>query len=301
MQRQDKAAPVARTDVQTEIDKPGDYRFSMQHDGLTRLYRVHVPLKYQTAAPAALLFALHGGGGNMDYQADDAHYGLITKSEDAGFIVVFPNGYSKLKSGQFATWNAGRCCGAARDKKIDDVGFIRQILANLTRQLNIDRERIYATGMSNGGMMAYRLACEMSPVFKAIAPVAGTDNTLRCAPQNPVSVLHIHAKNDDHVLFNGGAGAAARDKSAVTDFTSVPETMAKWARLNGCPSTPQRVLEKPGVACDVYSPCRGKTKVQLCATDSGGHSWPGAQKTRGAPASQAISANDAMWQFFTRP
>ena len=100
----------------------------------------------------------------------------------------------------FATWNAGNCCGGARDQNVDDVGFIRQIVANLTRQMNVDRQRIYATGMSNGGLMSYRLACEMSDVFKAIAPVAGTDNTRSCTPKQPVAVLHIHARNDTHVL-----------------------------------------------------------------------------------------------------
>ena len=302
MQRQQqKAAPEASVDVQAKITKPGDYTFTIDHDGLARMYRIHVPVKYAPAIPAALLFALHGGGGNMDYQADDARYGLIAKSDREGYIVVFPNGYSKLKSGKFATWNAGNCCGDARDKNVDDVGFIRQIVSNVARQLNIDQRRIYATGMSNGGMMSYRLACEMPHVFKAIAPVAGTDNTRSCTPKHPVSVLHIHAKNDDHVLFTGGVGPGTRDKSTVTDFTSVAATLAKWVRLNGCPTSPRRILEKAGAYCEVYTPCHGNAQVQLCVTETGGHSWPGTQKTRGAPASQAISANDVMWDFFNGP
>ncbi|MDN8872721.1 prolyl oligopeptidase family serine peptidase, partial [Staphylococcus aureus] len=86
-------------------------------------------------------------------------------------------------------------------------------------------KRVYATGMSNGGMMAYRLACEASDIFKAIAAVAGTDNTLSCTPAKPISILHIHAKDDDHVLFAGGAGKEAfRDLSQVTEFMSVPKT-----------------------------------------------------------------------------
>lgn len=302
MQRQQqKAAPEASVDVQAKITKPGDYTFTIDYDGLARMYRIHVPVKYAPAIPAALLFALHGGGGNMDYQADDARYGLIAKSDREGYIVVFPNGYSKLKSGKFATWNAGNCCGDARDKNVDDVGFIRQIVSNVARQLNIDQRRIYATGMSNGGMMSYRLACEMPHVFKAIAPVAGTDNTRSCTPKHPVSVLHIHAKNDDHVLFTGGVGPGTRDKSTVTDFTSVAATLAKWVRLNGCPTSPRRILEKAGAYCEVYTPCHGNAQVQLCVTETGGHSWPGTQKTRGAPASQAISANDVMWDFFNGP
>ena len=155
--------------------------------------------------------------------------------------------------------------------------------------------------MSNGAMMSYRLACEMSDVFKAIAPVAGTDNTHRCSPENPVPVLHIHARNDSHVLFDGGAGPGVRDPATVTDFASVPDTVAKWARLNGCAAEPRRVLDKPGAYCEAYSPCQARAEVLLCVTETGGHSWPGGTKRRGSePPSQALSANELMWEFFDR-
>lgn len=281
---------------------PGDHRFTLQHGGLTRAYRVHVPASYHRDTPAALLVALHGGGGNMDYQADDSKYGLIGKSEREGFVVVFPNGYSKLASGKFATWNAGRCCGAARDADVDDVGFIREVTARVRSQLNIDPQRIYATGMSNGGLMTYRLACEMSDVFVAIAPVAGTDNTVSCTPARAVSVLHIHAKNDTHVLFDGGAGPDSVARHLVTDFTSVSGSVAKWVKLNGCAGAlPRRLLEKAGAYCEVHEPCRDGVRVQLCVTETGGHSWPGGVKARAVELpSKAISANEVMWEFFNR-
>ena len=295
-QRQQKAESQA----QAPIARAGDHDFTIEHDGHSRTYRVHVPRNYDAARPAPLVFALHGGGGSMEYMARDERYALIPHSEKHGIVMVFPNGYSKLRSGKFATWNAGRCCGGARDQNVDDAGFIRRIVENVTMQLNIDRKRIYATGMSNGGLMAYRLACEMPEVFRAIAPVAGTDNTAQCQPSRGVSVLHIHAKNDTHVLYNGGSGPGTPDKSAVTEFTSVPDTIAKWVRLNACTPTPRRVLDKPGAFCELYTGCRDAAEVQLCVTDSGGHSWPGAEKTRGEPASQAISANEVMWEFFSR-
>lgn len=299
--QQPAPAPKANADTESKITQPGDYTFTITHGGLPRKYRLHVPAKYHPATPTAVLFALHGGGGDMSLQATDQRYGLISKSEREGFIVVFPNGYSKRSSGKLATWNAGRCCGEARDKDVDDVGFIREVIANVTRQLNIDRHRIFAAGMSNGGMMSYRLACELSDTFSGIAAVAGTDNTTTCQPKKPIPILHIHARNDDHVLFGGGAGQKVfRDLSKVTDFASVPATVSKWVKANGCNPDPKKILQKPGAYCDLYSPCQGKVHVQLCVTDTGGHSWPGAAKTRGEPASTAISANDVMWDFFMR-
>lgn len=293
--------PEAETAADARITRPGDYTFTLRHDNLTRRYRVHVPAKYDPGTPAPLLVVLHGGGGNMDYQANDAYYGQISASEREGFVAVFPNGFSRLRSGKLATWNAGDCCGAARDRNVDDVGFIRAIVASLTRRMNIDRDRIYATGMSNGAMMAYRLACELPEVFRAIAAVAGTDNTRSCPPTRPVSILHIHARNDAHVLYAGGAGPGLRDESKVTDFTSVADTVSKWVRLNGCTTTPRRIVETTGAYCDVYSPCQDKAAVQLCVTETGGHSWPGGRKPRGGePPSRAISANDVMWDFFRR-
>jgi len=289
-----KAAPVEATS--TSINGPGDYTFSLEHDGLTRMYRVHVPVGYSATKPAPMVLAFHGGGGNMDYQADDKYYGLIAKSDSTGYIVVFPNGYSPFKSGKLATWNAGNCCAGARDKNIDDVGFVREMINSLRSRLNIDPARIYSTGMSNGALFSYRLACEMSDTIKAIAAVAGSDGTKSCDPKTPVSILEIHAKDDEFVLFNGGAG---RDSKALADFVSVPETIARWVRRNGCPATPKRVLENAGAYCDSYAPCRGGTEVKLCVTESGGHSWPGGRKVRtGEPGSTAISATDVMWEFF---
>jgi polyhydroxybutyrate depolymerase len=287
------------SDTKSAITQAGDYSFAIQHGGLTRKYLVHVPPKYQAGKPTPLLIALHGGGGNMEYQANDKYYGLISKSDNEGFVVAFPNGFSRLPSGKLATWNAGNCCAGARDENVDDVGFIKKIIDNLSHQLNIDSKRIFATGMSNGGMMSHRLACELAGTIKAVAPVAGTDNTKSCVPKEPVSVLEIHAKNDDHVLFNGGSGPGLRDKSKVTDFTSVPESVSRWVKRNGCDPKPHRALTVPGAYCDLYTGCHSNALVKLCVTDTGGHSWPGGTKPRGDESpSKAISADDMMWDFF---
>ena len=296
----ERRAAQSREPGRAKMTSPGNHTRTLVDDGLERKYLVHVPKGYDPSKPTPLVVAMHGGGANMEIQANDTYYGLISKSDQSGVIVVFPNGYSRRKTGKLATWNAGECCGAAVEDNVDDVGFIRAMLGEVHKDLNIDSKRIYATGMSNGGLMSYRLACEMSDVFRAIASVAGTDNTRTCKPQNPISVLHIHAKDDTHVLFEGGAGPDAF-KSAVNEFTSVPSTISKWVGLNACASKPKRVLEEPGVYCDVYSECADGVEVQMCVTEEGGHSWPGGQKPRGTGTpSRAISATDAIWDFFER-
>jgi polyhydroxybutyrate depolymerase len=278
----------------TPIRGPGDYRFSFVHGGITREYLVHVPRSY-SGAPTPMLVALHGGGGDADFQATDAKYKLISKSEQAGFIAVFPNGYSRFASGVLATWNAGTCCGKAQETKIDDVGFIREVIHRMERQASIDKPRIFATGMSNGAMLSWRLACE-APEVRAIAPVAGTDNTPACRPSRPVPVIEFHAADDDHVPFNGGVGVGP----SHTDFVSVPATQAKWVQIDRADASPKRVLTVPGAHCDLHAPKPRGAPVELCVTDAGGHSWPGggSQQGRKQP-SLAISANDLMWNFFS--
>ena len=279
----------------TPIAAPGNYRFGFVHDGIAREYLVHVPKSYH-GQPTPMLIALHGGGGDADFQADDSRYGLISKSEQAGFIAVFPNGYSRFPSGILATWNAGTCCGRAQENKVDDVGFIREVIHRLESQASVDPKRIFATGMSNGAMMSWRLACE-APEIRAVAPVEGTDNTTdRCTPSHAVAVIEFHAADDPNVPFNGGVGVGP----SHTNYKSVPETQVKWVQLDGADAKSQRVLTVAGAHCDLHAARRGGAPVELCVTNTGGHSWPGGgtQQGRKQP-SMAISANDLMWNFFS--
>ena len=279
---------------ETKITAPGTYRFHFVHGGLKREYIVYVPVGLPRGKPAPMLLAMHGGGGDMDFQAEN--YGLKQKADQAGFIAVFPNGYSRFPSGILATWNAGACCGKAVEQNVNDVGFLKEVILRVSRQADVDRTRIYATGMSNGGLMSYRLACELPHMIRAIAPVAGTDNTKACNPSRPVPVIHFHAKDDTHVLYNGGSG---RDALTKTDFVSVPATVDKWVRLNHARPQLRRVLTVPGAACDLHTAGRGGAPVKLCVTETGGHSWPGAPSRRANKhPNMAISANDLMWEFF---
>lgn len=273
----------------------------LAHGGLDRRYLIHVPPGLDLTKPVPLLLAFHGGGGHAEYMADDSRYGLIGAADRSGFVVVFPNGYSRFPGGKLATWNAGGCCGDARDRGIDDVGFARAVVADVRAHMQVDPARIFAIGMSNGGMMAYRLACEAADLFRAIAAVAGTEALATCQPVQQVAILHIHARNDTHVLFDGGAGPDAfRDPAKVMDFVSVPKTVSRWVGRNQCVGPSQRVFEVPGAYCERYTDCRGGSAVQLCVTENGGHSWPGARTVRRhkESASQALDANERIWSFF---
>lgn len=294
-----EAPPATRLRAGERIREPGRYELRLQHGGRERMALIHVPAMWQRGAPLPVVMAMHGGGGGAIYQADDEIYGLISKADSAGFLAVFPNGISPARSGMLATWNAGDCCARARDENVDDVGFLRAVIDDVRSRVDVDPQRVFAIGMSNGGMMAYRLACEAGDVFRGIMAVAGTDNTRDCRPARPVAVLHVHARNDDRVLYEGGAGEVFRNEAQVTDFVSVPATIDKWVRINRAATTPRRVLEVPGAWCDRHAAGQGGAPVQLCVTQTGGHSWPGGTKNRGEDPSTAIRANDVMWEFFT--
>lgn len=274
--------------------KAGEYQRMVNNN---REYLLYVPKSLPAGQAVPLVLFFHGGGGHMEHAARS--YGWREMAEREAFVVAFPNGYSRFPGGRFASWNAGACCADARDKQIDDIAFVKAVIVDIQQQLPINPQRIFATGMSNGGMLAHRLACDMAGTFRAIAAVAGTDNTLACQPARPVSVLHIHALDDSHVLFQGGAGKDAfRDKSKVTNFTSVPDTIKRWQQRLQLQGAPQRVLAVPGAYADLWRRDDGRIQLQLVVTTTGGHSWPGGKAVRGKTPSKAIDANTLIWQFF---
>ena len=261
-----------------------------------RSYLLHLPNGGEPAKPAALVVVFHGGGGNAENAARMS--GMDAKADREGFIVVYPNGTGG-PLGRFLTWNAWRCCGPALDKNVDDVGFVRAMVDKIAREHAIDRKRIYATGLSNGGMMTYRVGCDAADVFAAIAPVAGALNTDDCRPSSPLSVIVFHGTVDGHVRFEGGTPRTAFDRHTRVD-NSVAFAVETWAKRDGCEREPER-SRRGHVIHDAYR-CPGGRAVELYAIEGQGHAWPGGEKGirfgNVDPPTTEISATDLMWAFF---
>ena len=276
-------------------DSQGETReVSLAYAGAMRTYRLYVPSSPDPAG-AALVVALHGGGGNAANL--ERTIGLNALAEREGFLVAYPNGSGRLDE-ILLTWNAGNCCGYALDRQIDDVGFLRALVDQLQATFPLDRRRIYATGMSNGGMLSYRLACEAADLFAAVAPVAGALNVEDCEPSEPVSLLAIHGTADQHVLFEGGPPAVTADSHARLD-RSVHYAVTFWAARDGCGLEPE-ASQTGGVVHEIYSNCIPGLGVELLAVEGGGHAWPGAApfSPQGDEPYPGLDASLAMWEFF---
>ena len=291
----------AQPKAQAQGFAPGDYEFTLEHDGRMRSYLLHLPPAYDGSRPLPLVLALHGGGGNPHNMAHKTGFNALADRE--GFIVVYPAGTGRLRDA-LLTWNAGHCCGYALRNNVDDVGFIRALLEELRRSLAVDPARVYVTGHSNGAMMAYRLGAELSEEIAAIGPVAGTIGGRASAgaplvvippPSRPVSVAAIHGFLDENVNYEGGHGART---GGTREDLSVAESIAFWVEANGCDPEPrrERVDEAGNVIRETYSGCLDGTEVVLYTLLDGGHAWPGSD--RGDRPSPSLSATEALWAFF---
>ena len=278
--------------------KPGDYSRTIQVAGSERSYLIHVPPQYNPDSPTPVVLAFHGGGANARNMV--AFSGLNQKANQSGFIVVYPNGSGRLE--RMLTFNAGNCCGQAADRNVDDVTFVRQVLDDLESIANVDRRRVFATGMSNGAMMTYRLASEMSDRIAAIAPVSGPMGTKDCNPGRAVSVMHFHGDADEFAPLIGGKGRGP----SGTHFYSVDHSINAWVVANGCDRNPRTTQlpdrEEDGTKVKQIRYDSGKdgAEVVLVLIEGGGHTWPGNEpRLRSLGAStRDISANDMMWEFF---
>ena len=254
--------------------------------GRDRSYTLNLPPNHYTSTAATpLVIALHGGGGNAS-QFENTSF-ITTKANAAQFAVVFPNGTSGGSA--LNTWNGGGCCGPAVQNNVDDVDFIRQLIVQLVQQHRIDTRRIYATGHSNGAILAYRLACELPDRIAAIAPNAGSLMVPVCTPARAVPVLHMHSRLDTNVPVAGGLGSGI----AGVAFAPLALTMSRMAAANGCATPPAVVASAALYTRTRWAPCNGSATVELLLTADGGHAWPGGApgSAGGDPPSVAVNAN----------
>ena len=299
----------ARPAAAAPLLAPGDYRFTLTSGERERSYLVHMPASHP-AMPAVIL-SFHGGGGSARGQLK--YSGMNKLSDREGFIVVYPNGTGRFPN-RLLTWNAGTCCGYAMKNNIDDVAFTLALLDDLAAKTPIDRRRVYATGMSNGAMMAYRLAVEAGDRIAAIAPVAGSMVLLLFHPSRPMPIMHIHSTDDPRALYNGGLGPPFPFTDARTLHPNVEQVLAQWRKFDECPASPKvgpTLKGKSGSPDDgntateyAWGPCADDTEIVLWKLTGSGHVWPGGERDfyprllgRGTTL---INANQQMWRFFRR-
>jgi polyhydroxybutyrate depolymerase len=314
----DGGSPQAGGTVDVRATGPGDWRAGDYppdlksanylelsgipgQNGHTRQYKVHVPPSYDASKPTPLVFCIHGLGQDpIMFCLTGA--ALDQKSDLAGYILVMPNGYQN-------SWNAGTCCGAASNEKLDDVTLFRTIFAEVSKHLNIDLDRVYATGLSNGGYMSYRLACEAADLIRGAAPGAGAigindigggtnaaSDFVTCTPSKPVSILDVHGTADPLIPY------ALQAKS-----------LELIAKQNGCSTqtVPAPAPKSAGdTTCVTYQGCPTGIEVTGCTIANGGHCWfasPDCGTGGGAIGLAFVGANSdtmdnsaAVTDFFSR-
>ena len=319
---------------------PGEHVLELEHGGLERRALVRVPpptpdAGAEESAPVArpVLLAFHGGGGHAGQFKQQVALEALADAER--FVLVFPDG-----SGPFArrlhTWNAGTCCGAAVAEGVDDVGFVRALVEALARRTDIDRTRIYATGFSNGGMLAWRLAAEAPDLVAAVAPVGGGLVTPIATAGPPVPVLHIHSVDDPRALYGGGLGPPFPLTDKRQQHPDMAAVLAAWAARDGLASEPVEVetrtrdghtatrLEwrpaapsqdggdggdggeagEAGTAGNAARPEAARGLLVHWRLTGAGHAWPGAvgsgRERIAGPATSVLDANREIWDFVSR-
>jgi len=284
--------------------RPGftaDIQRTLQVGGRERSYTVHVPPGATDSRPMPLVIVLHGGTGSGATAARQTSFSA--EADRSGFLVAYPDGTDRLRpllnalgKPGLLTWNAGGCCGYAMENRVDDVAFLRAMIGEIERSRRVDPKRVYATGLSNGAMMAYRLACEASDLVAAVGIVAGVIVT-PCAPSAPVSVIHIHGSADENVPVDGGIG---RKSPSRTSYPPADESIAFWVRADGCRTDPDLSEPMPQLHLKDYRACRAGAEVAYYLIDGGGHSWPGGERMLALldPPSQAVAATPLIWRFF---
>ena len=256
--------------------------------GTQRSYILRIPPQYDGRAKRPLVILLHGATDSAAYAEQAYHF--VEKANDKGFILVLPDAL-----GEFHAWNGLE--PDTPEAPNNDLAFMDVILATVPKAYAVDSDRIFVCGHSSGAVMAYRLAAERPDLIAAAGIVAGTIGDSRSdpprlipQPHGPVPLIVFHGKLDPTLPYDGGNPGIA----------SVAESIAFWAKVNRCPSSPSRSEHvAPNVQRDTYdSPVHAD--IELYTLEDGNHMWPGGKAMPGKDQKpvQDISATDLMWNFF---
>lgn len=261
----------------------------LEHDGELRSYELYVPPSYDGTAPFPVVLNFHGFTSSGLLQQENTQMDELAARE--GFVVAYPNGLDN-------SWNAGVCCGRSAETNVDDVGFTRAVIEDLGARGCIDTARVYATGMSNGGFLSHRLACEAADVIAAVAPVAavlGIEESA-CNPSRPIPLIQMNGTADPLVDYEGGG---------LAQSPSAQESIDGWIARDGCTGEPTNTYENGAAVCETVSECDGDVSVTLCSIEGAGHCWPGRPCPErlgglvGEPTFD-LDANEVMWELFSR-
>jgi polyhydroxybutyrate depolymerase len=280
--------------------------------GKWRRYILYVPDNISIPAPLVMVF--HGGGGNARNMVDVSQMNRVAEAN--GFLAVYPEGTSGFWAKGRNTWNGGNCCGYAQKNKIDDIEFVKKMVARISEHYFVDDNRIYATGISNGSIMTHRLACEAPGLVTAVATVAGGINMGNdfddCS--QPVPIMMFHGTTDQNYPLEGGDGSGrygVPDTFYPVIHPTQPDTLDHWRTINNTATRGSRYYRNKSAQCKEY---QGIASVVMCIIDpaesvsendvvhdGGGHSWPGGMRSQYSLAdtpSYDINASEQMWRFF---
>jgi polyhydroxybutyrate depolymerase len=275
---------------------------TISYRGIERGFWLLRPSDIDGTEPAPLILALHGGGGTGRGMCT-LPAGLQRLVDEQGFILVCPDGVERH-------WNDGRGIQSwrAHAEAIEDVGFLVQLIDEVARETPVDRRRVFSAGISNGGLMSFRLACDRPDVLAGIAAVAASMPTeADCEPGMPVSVMLINGTEDPLVPWDGGDIGFGGERLGTVRATE--EVFDLWSRLNGCEGQPQRFDDPDpdptdGTRVDrtTYERCQGGSQVSLIRVKGGGHTWPGSELYLPewiiGRVSRDLDASQAIWEFF---
>ena len=288
--------PFLKAQITEARDKRrGMSRYAIRVGSLERKYSVYIPRSAPARAP--LVVAFHGG--NQDAARFAKGVDLQGMADRYGFAIALPEGVGRGRRG--GSWNTDSIVrqGYAEEAGVDDLSFVSAMLNQLLSTGKFDNNRVYAMGVSKGGMMSYHAACNLPGRFEAIAVVAATLSSGRCANSNGVSLLHIHGTNDTRVPFDGGRG---QNTARGANWASARDGITLFARAANCGGSWRSEQVTADTTC--YSMgCPGSDEVEYCLVNGGGHTWPGVattrrQKRQGAASSTSYNATDEIAQFF---